>query len=278
MRYAKKAFRSVVLFTVLGLLLLPDGASAIGRRRPLLNRAPQPVCQPVQALRPTCPPPVYYYYSYPQPQLAPPTVKPDPVKPGVPKATREAPPPIRPAADATPVPAVPPMIEKIDSLNLTTPTIPPTNLKLDPIPFVPATPTPAVPAPSGPAIPIIPEIKPSELPKAPAPVVPPLSIPDLLSTTSKSSPLTGAAKSVVDVYPVDGPAPSSPSALRKVVFFNHTEREVKLLVGSRSVLLPKKHSLAADVSASFEWKLDDEATRKTEIPTAAPGVDVVIRK
>ena len=274
MRHAKTAFRSVALLTVFGLFLVPEGASAIGRQRPWFAGPPKPACPPVQAYRPACPPPVYYYYC-PQPPLAPPTVKPDPVKPATPKAALEAPSTIRPAGDATPIPAVPPTIVKSEA---PTPTIPPTKLRLEPSPIVPAIPSPAVPAPFGLLDPVVPEIKPSDAPKIPPPLVPPLSIPDLSSSTSKSSPLTGRPKSVVDIFPVDGPAPESPSSLRKVVIFNHADRDVKLTLACRSVTLPKKHSITADVPASFEWKLDDEATRTIAIPTAAPGVDIVIRK
>jgi len=260
MHHAKTAFRSVVLFAFLGVLLIPAGASAVGRNRPLF--APPPPCQPVRVL-PACPPPVHYYYLQ-TPTLAPPTVKPEPAKPAVPKAEVEPPPTIRPVV-ASPEPANPP-------------TIPPTNLKFDPIPVPSAVPSPAIPSPAlPPAIPGVPDFKPAEGQKVP-PIVPPLSIPDLTSSTSKSSPLTGRTKAAVDVYPVDGAAPVSLEALRKVVFFNHADREVKLTLGGKTVTVPRKHSVTAEVPVEFVWRLDEEADRTTKIPVEAPGVDIVIRK
>jgi hypothetical protein len=81
----------------------------------------------------------------------------------------------------------------------------------------------------------------------------------------------------VDVYPVDGPPPAGPNAKRTVGFFNHTGRDLTLTVEGETVTLPRRHYISAGVSATFTWKLDGDE-RRTEIPAAAPGIEVVFRK
>ena len=121
------------------------------------------------------------------------------------------------------------------------------------------------------------------IPRLSNPDVPPLTIPKVPvepaskgdTSTSKASPLTGAPG--VDVFPVAGPPPAGPTAKRTVGFFNHTDRDLKLTVEGDTVTLPRRHYVTAEVPATFAWKLDGDE-RRTEIPAAAPGVEVVIRK
>jgi hypothetical protein len=122
------------------------------------------------------------------------------------------------------------------------------------------------------------------VPRLPDPDVPPLTIPQLpveprpaaRPSTSKASPLTESPR--VDVYPVDGPPPASPQARRKVGFFNHTDRVVRLTVEGETVMLPGRHFVAAEVPAKFAWRINGGEERRTEVPATAPGVEVVIRK
>jgi hypothetical protein len=121
------------------------------------------------------------------------------------------------------------------------------------------------------------------IPRLTNPDVPPLTIPKVPvdppargdTSTSKASPLTAAPR--VDVYPVDGPPPAGPTARRTVGFFNHTDRDLKLTVEGDTVTLPRRHYVTAEVPAAFTWKVDGDE-RRTEVPTVAPGVEVVIRK
>ena len=76
---------------------------------------------------------------------------------------------------------------------------------------------------------------------------------------------------------MDGPPPAGPTAKRTVGFFNHTDRDLKLTVEGDTVTLPRRHYVTAEVPATFGWKLDGDE-RRTEVPAAAPGVEVVIRK
>jgi hypothetical protein len=143
---------------------------------------------------------------------------------------------------------------------------------------VPQVPTPAAPTGAGSEGDKIPPL----IPRLPNPDMPPLTLPQVPlekpnkgTSTSKASPLTDAPR--VDVFPVDGPPPAGPTAKRSVGFFNHTDRDLKLTVEGETVTLPRRHYVSATVPATFAWKLDGDE-RRTEVPAAAPGVEVVIRK
>lgn len=192
---------------------------------------------------------------------------------------KPADPPTIPAAGVPPEPTTPP------TRPLVVPAPTPAFKDVTPTAPAPAPPTPAVPSPLTIPSPgatksdaglTIPQLK----PVAPDAGVPPLTLPtpgEPSTRTSQSSPITGARRSF-DVFPVDGPAPASPAALRTVGFFNQSDRAVQLTVEGQSVTLPKGHQVSAVVPAGFKWKLDGGPEQKTDVPIAAPGLDVVIRR
>jgi hypothetical protein len=200
-------------------------------------------------------------------------VIPKPVAPGAPpgnpSASAPAAPSVKPAAFAGPeaAPAGPRPVPKGDVPRIEVPQVP--------VPGAPAE------KPKGGDANIPPLV-----PRLQNPDVPPLTIPQLPveppaatgTSTSKASPLTGTAAPRGDVYPVDGPPPATPTARRRVGFFNHTDRDVRLTVEGQSVTLPGRHFVTAEVPAKFGWRLDGGEERRTEVPAAAPGVEVVIRK
>src|SRR5262249_28554063 len=124
------------------------------------------------------------------------------------------------------------------------------------------------------------------IPRLTNPDMPPLTIPQLpvepsgpgTKSTSKASPLTGAKSHQVDLYPVDGTPSTPPKARRKVGFFNHTDRDVRVTVEGETLVLRRRHYVSAEVPARFVWKLDNDEERQTDVPITAPGVEVVIRK
>jgi hypothetical protein len=293
--------RQLFLLALAGLFLLPDWASAFGHhcwRRfccapPVAACPPPPVvfaapCPPVATLPPASatpdnysllPTPTVQPESTPaQPKAAVPETNPvpapRPVSPGVPMG------PGGPSSNtdssanpklATPQPAEP----KTDSVK-----IPAQNIPTDPMPMKtgstslsPET-TPKTPQPAK-RKPLLSSKGDSGLP--PLPLLPPGPI-NGTKSTSKSSPLMNKPRPVVDIYPVEGAPPASPSVKRKVGFFNHTDRDLKLTVEGQTITLPKRHYIAAEVPANFDWKLGDGPKQHTAIPTAAPGVEVVIRK
>lgn len=97
-------------------------------------------------------------------------------------------------------------------------------------------------------------------------------------TVAKSSPLSNERRPVFDVYPVDGPAPASPTAKRTVGFVNKSDRDLLLTIDGKMVTLPTKNVLRAELPASFKWQIGGEIERELQVPTTAPGVDVVIRR
>lgn len=217
------------------------------------------VCVP---LRPVCLPPVVYFVPcQPAPQLPPPRISQDPSTPDT----------IRPAAGlATPTSAVPQLDAPKPAPKITFDPIP--QPKVEPLQLPIAQPKSA--EPEGVKIPpLIPR-----LPGADS-GLPPLSLPaPTTESTSRSSPLNAKLHAVVDVFPVDGPPPASPLTKRTIGFFNHTDRDVRLTVEGETITLPKRHQVTATVAAKFRWTLDDGPARTTEVPTAAPGLEVVVRK
>ncbi|OWK37653.1 hypothetical protein FRUB_06773 [Fimbriiglobus ruber] len=161
-------------------------------------------------------------------------------------------------------------------------------------PVTAQTPTkPTIPPAGVPVAPVVPVVGkdateprlPPLNPKLPGlgdPSLPPLTIPTgsaepPATSTSKSSPLADK-RPIYDVVPVDGTPPTNPADARKVGFFNQSEKDVHLTVQGQSVTLPARHHVSATVSASFTWKLDNGPEQRTEVPTAAPGVEVIIRR
>jgi hypothetical protein len=195
--------------------------------------------------------------------------------------------------DATPL--IPPLVpeKKPDVIPSIPPLVPEKKPEVAPLipPLVPAKPVESTP-------PLVPPLVPSKPVESTPPLVPPLvpakpvegtppksststgdaGFPPIIPTvsTSKASPIAG--QPVVQLITVDGPPPASPSAKRTVGFFNHTDKSIKLTVEGETVTLPSKHQVSATVPAQFSWKMDDGEMRKSEVPTAAPGLEVVIRR
>jgi hypothetical protein len=279
--------RHHVPLALLGLALVPDWASALGGRRWCVPPPPPP-CPPQVVFVSPCPPspPVAppNYSILPAPAVQAEPANPEPAKPAPPKAD-PAPAPPRPVA-----PGVPPGNAVTEPGGPVKPaefakpqTASPPEPKAIPNADAPKLQVPQVPLP-GTAEPTNDDAKiPPLIPRLPNPDVPPLTIPQVPvekpatgdNSTSKASPLTGTTR--VDVFPVDGPPPASPKARRTVGFFNHSDRDLTLTVEGESVTLPRRHYVTAEVPAAFTWKLDGDE-RRTEIPAAAPGVEVVIRK
>jgi hypothetical protein len=133
-------------------------------------------------------------------------------------------------------------------------------------PVVPAVPTPA-PAPGAEprrnSDPIPPLVLPPDLPSGANGVVPP--------TTARSSPLAAAPR--VRVFPAAGAAAAG--ALRRVGFFNHTDRPVPLTIEGRAVTLPAKSYLHAQLPPTFRWSEAGGPPRTTIVPADSAGVDVL---
>jgi hypothetical protein len=264
--------RQMIPLVLLGTALVPDWATAIGKRcTPQYPVYWTPTCpQPVVILPPCLP----SYEIIPQqvaPQLAPPTVTPETAKPEPAKPEPAKPDPVAPPKSPMPgIPrtsAEPPVIERV------------------------AAPVPAVPEAKPVIIPVtaitVPETK-ANTPEAPVKIptlvpripggdnsLPPLIVPTPSESTSKSSPLTSRA---VELIPVSGDAPSSPEAFRTVNIFNYTERDLKLTVQGQSITLPKRSFVTANVPRKFDWKFDENPKQTTEIPVTSPGLEIVIRR
>ncbi len=307
-------FRYLVAPVLMALLLVPDWASALGRRRPIFAQRAQPVATayPVQYAQP-----VYYpatpVQSYPVAQApgcspcCPATASVAPAKPTVIPERMEPAPAPKPKSNVQSEPlAQPKAIEPEPSFKPAsgTETLP---AMKDPIPVVPV---PPVAKPKEPEIiPIIPTAKPKEielpalpplkldaepkkieelpkldLPKLDLPSIPPLIVPNPTPSSgsqgrSQSSPLNAEpAKLKIDRYPLDGAAPASPDSLRLVTFYNFSAAELTLTLAGKAVIVPGKHSVEARLPAKFDWKIGDAAQPEGDIPMTAPGLVVVIGK
>jgi hypothetical protein len=300
-------FRYLVVPVLLALLLVPDWASAFGRRRPLFAQRTQHIATPypVQYSQPVyySAPPVQYYAPvvYHQgcqpgtvivpsgPVIVPEQMTP-PVKPrsnvqtepqAQPKAI-EPEPSLKPASNVSetlpamkdPVPVIPVAKPKEPELIPVTPVVKPK--ELEPLPSMKFDTNPKKDVPK------LEELPKLELPKFESPSVPPLAAPapiDALPvpTESKSSPLNsdlGLLK--IERFPVEGMA--SPSLLRLVTFYNFSSRELTLTIAGREVVVPGKHSVEAKLPTTFEWQIGDTIQASGTIPDSASGLDIVIRK
>ena len=292
--------RQIIPLALIALTLLPDWATAFGKRQyppcppaptAYLTCPPQvvilPPCLPSFEVLPYCPPSQGIpLTTLPAPTVTPETAKPESAKPETPL----------PSPPKAPMPGLPPNRSSLDTGNSET------GLKQAEL-VVPnlANPTAANPQ-SAPAVTeplIVPPVRnvfeakrepetsriPALIPRVPGgdTSLPPLLVPTPASdpsgtSTSRSSPLNASRRTGYDVIPVDGPAPATPSAKRSVGFFNHTDRDLQLTVEGQTITLPKRHSVTADVPAKFTWTLEGNLEQNTEIPLAAPGVEVVIRR
>lgn len=139
----------------------------------------------------------------------------------------------------------------------------------EPEPLAPTTkPMPKKPASSDDTLP--PLVLPPEGPGGPSGVVPPVGD----TSISRSSPLTAGPK--VQVFTVAGGA--VPGQLRKVGFFNHTDRDIDLVIEGRAVKLPRKTYLHAQLPPTFTWKQADRKAETATVPDGAAGLDVLFRE
>ena len=245
-----------------------------------------------------------YYYAVPQyyvvPQfyivpLAPPiVVPPNPVPKakatGIPRS--DAPPRSAPMVTVTPGIVEPDPMVKPANLATPMPAPAPMNPLTIPDPMVPKSPTTGLPpivvpdiakpmaAPAD-NLPGIPLPEPRKATKNDKDDLPPLVLPPegtgtssgVIPTTSKSSPLSGAIKT--QVFAAAGTATGT---LRKVGFFNHTGRDLDLVIEGKAVKLPKKSYLNAELPVKFTWKADGNEAHATTVPDGAAGVDVLFKE
>jgi hypothetical protein len=231
---------------------------------PAAPAAPTPSKPPVVTVEPT---------SSPSPMSVKPPEGDPKVKPAVGAVVM---PPYTPpqSSQESPTPAASPLV------------LPPIPGGNDSKPMTPASPTPAPPPAAGdnnPVIPLpgLPEQKkpkastsddtlpplvlPPETGEAPSGIVPPIN------STSRSSPLSGGLKA--RVFTTAG-TPAS-ARTRKVGFFNHTDRDIKLVIAGQATTLPKKTYIHAEVPPSFQWKYAENAMQSATVPDGAAGLDVL---
>lgn len=150
---------------------------------------------------------------------------------------------------------------------------------------LPDAPAKPMAAPSGPdPLPAIPLPEPKKVPmgKSGKDDLPPIVLPPegtgtssgVIPSTSRSSPLTGAIKT--QVFAASGGAVSG--TLRKVGFFNHSDRDLDLVIEGKAVTLPKKSFLHAQLPVKFTWKAAGGDSVSTTVPETATGVDVLFNE
>ena len=301
-------FRYLVVPVLLALLLVPDWASAFGRRRPLFAQRTQHISTPypVQYSQPV-------YYSAPPMQYYAPVVYHQGCQPGtviVPSGPVVVPeqmtPPAKPKSNVQVEPqAQPKAIEPEPSLKPASGISETLPAMKDPIPVSPVTkpleselipplapkpkesePLPSMKFDTNPKkdVPKLEALPKLELPKLDLPSVPPLAAPapiDVLPvpTESKSSPLNSDLNQLkIDRFPVEGASSTVPSSLRLVTFYNFSNRELTLTIAGREVIVPGKHSVEAQLPTTFEWQIGDTLQASGTIPDSATGLDIVIRK
>ena len=88
----------------------------------------------------------------------------------------------------------------------------------------------------------------------------------------RSSPLAAGPKAgpTVQVFPATGSRPAA-TGTRKVGFFNHTDKDLDLVIEGKAVRLPRKTYLQAEVPPAFTWKHGANAAESATVPAGAAG-------
>ena len=271
---------------------VPRPGSSLGAPRPILpprSAQIEPVIRPnanVEVPRPmmTEPTPAILIPDPKVPVPEVPTIVPEPKQPVIelPKVdTDPMLPPLEPPMSAKEPKRSPPELPKDTGPNhpaIEQPKLVP-NPKLSglELPGVLAVPVPA-PAPdvlippSGVPVPKNPDALPPLTLPPDAPVVP-----DAKPVEAKSSPLAAVARELkVSVFPASGVL--AVNGLRKVGFYNHTDRDLSLTIEGKAVMLPGKTYILAQLPVTFTWKHGDKPAAKQTVPADATGIDVLFRE
>lgn len=127
-----------------------------------------------------------------------------------------------------------------------------------------------------PALPRLPESLDEKKP-ATTETLPPLVLPPETTsgsgTTVKSSPLTAIGRIRVRSFTATGTPATGDT--RKIGFFNHTDRDLALVIEGRAVTLPARTYIHAHVPPTFRWKYADNPAETVTVPASAAGVDVL---
>jgi hypothetical protein len=252
---------------------------------PVVPAVPVGPPQIVPVIPPASAPKVVAPVARPAPQITITPVKPAEVDPMVRPAANEIP---RTTIPDPMVPKVPPMTppaplptsdDKAKLPPIVLPEIPEKPKAADapaakpmaapsPMDVLPLIPTPDTKKTPGDKDELPPIVLPPERPGSPSGVVPPVG-----PTTSKSSPLTGAVK----VQVITAAGATATGNLRKIGFFNHSTRDLDLVIEGKAVKLPKKSYLNAELPPKFTWKAADGEALSTTVPDGSPGVDLVFK-
>lgn len=224
---------------------------------PAVTAVPKPAPAPT-AVKPPEPDPMFRPAG--GPALEPPSAAPSPAPASEPDARPLILPPIKNAPDTK---ATTPLVPSA----MPSPA-PATGIK-EPEPLAPAI-KPMTKKTTGSDDTLPPLVLPPEGPGGPSGVVPPVGD----TSTSRSSPLSGGPK--VRVFTVAGGAVFG--QLRKVGFFNHTDRDIDLVIEGRAVKLPGKTYLHAQLPPTFQWKQADRKAETATVPDGAAGLDVLFRE
>ncbi len=79
----------------------------------------------------------------------------------------------------------------------------------------------------------------------------------------------------MSVFPAAGVADAR--GLRKVGFYNHTDRDLALTIEGKAVALPAKTYLHAQLPPTFTWAHGDRPAARETVPADASGLDVLFR-
>ena len=284
--------RYVCWLALLAVAAVPDWASAFNRRYQCGPVYPT-YYEPLYFATPVYyPPPCVAVYVAPPPCVSTPAPAANPIPKTairVPKPMPATMDPVQPASGLAPISAPPNRSEE------GLPWSAPPSLRGkgaggfgDPPPKSPGLELPSATPSAAPSLTLPPLVAPDAgLPLIPSPVpplspdpkktetLPPLVLPpETPPRTSRSSPVGAAA---VRVFAASGAGGESADGLKKVVFFNHTDRDVDLTIDGKDVPLPAKSYINARLGASFRWKHGGGETETATIPADAAGLDVVFK-
>ncbi len=82
-----------------------------------------------------------------------------------------------------------------------------------------------------------------------------------------------------DIIEVDGGAAPVPPGQRVAIgFFNHSERDLELMIGRQVLQLKSKHYVQIRLPRQFQWHESGRDVVQSVVPESAAGLEIVFRR
>lgn len=121
------------------------------------------------------------------------------------------------------------------------------------------------------------EKSPPRIPKVSLPLPEDPDDPVVRKNPAKSEPTTDTVKAV-EQFIIPAESRAERPAIVKVGFFNHSERDIDLVVDGEAVSLPKEQYVTLRLKRTFVWAEKGKKSTDVAVPPDADGMEIVFRK